>query len=533
MKAYGLLLIVFAALADVTLHAQNSITEKSSQLQSILDETVDNKKVFGTSFCIKYKGEVWCGSSGNMENDQAYFIASTTKLFVSAITLHLVSRKQISLDDKISKYLNANIMQGLHVLKGVEYSKEITVRNLLAHTSGLPDYFEDKGANGRSLEDELLSGHDQFWTFEQAIERSKKIEPLFAPNTKNKAHYSDANFQLLGKIIENITGSAFAKNCEEIIFQPLNMTKTYIYSDIYDTMPKTLYYKQKALKIPRAMASFGADGGIVSTSQEMLTFIEAFFRGKLFPESYIDDLKVWNKILAPLQSGVGIHRFKLPKITGMPELIGHSGLSGALAYYEPKNDIFVAGTVNQIAYPSTSFTIAAKLIEATLSEKKKKKVETVSAIALGTTYSNIDNNGGNSKIGLSVGVYQEYKILKPLSFTVEIVYNQKGERSDDELANIRLHYLDFPLMARLNLLNNKLGLSSGFSSGILLGSNKEKDAFQRFESSIPFAIKYALGDFLQLSLKYHIGISDLAKNSYKNQGLKNNWFGISLLLVSP
>jgi CubicO group peptidase (beta-lactamase class C family) len=341
----------------------------------------------------------------------------------------------------------------------------------------------------------FCQGTTQFWTFEQAIERSKKIEPLFAPNTKNKAHYSDANFQLLGKIIENITGSAFAKNCEEIIFQPLNMTKTYIYSDIYDTMPKTLYYKQKALKIPRAMASFGADGGIVSTSQEMLTFIEAFFRGKLFPESYIDDLKVWNKILAPLQSGVGIHRFKLPKITGMPELIGHSGLSGALAYYEPKNDIFVAGTVNQIAYPSTSFTIAAKLIEATLSEKKKKKVETVSAIALGTTYSNIDNNGGNSKIGLSVGVYQEYKILKPLSFTVEIVYNQKGERSDDELANIRLHYLDFPLMARLNLLNNKLGLSSGFSSGILLGSNKEKDAFQRFESSIPFAINYALGDF--------------------------------------
>jgi hypothetical protein len=39
--------------------------------------------------------------------------------------------------------------------------------------------------------------------------------------------------------------------------------------------------------------------------------------------------------------------------------------------------------------------------------------------------------------------------------------------------------------------------------------------------------------FLQLSLKYHIGISDIAKNSYKNQGLKNNWFGISLLLVSP
>jgi D-alanyl-D-alanine carboxypeptidase len=65
------------------------------------------------------------------------------------------------------------------------------------------------------LENEITSGNDQFWTFEQAIERTKKMKPLFAPGTKKKANYSDANFQLLGKIIEIITGKSYSENCKE------------------------------------------------------------------------------------------------------------------------------------------------------------------------------------------------------------------------------------------------------------------------------------------------------------------------------
>jgi CubicO group peptidase (beta-lactamase class C family) len=65
----------------------------------------------------------------------------------------------------------------------VDYSKTITIQQLLAHTSGLPDYFQGKGPNGKSLEEELMSGNDQFFTFEEAIQKSKKITPLFAPDT--------------------------------------------------------------------------------------------------------------------------------------------------------------------------------------------------------------------------------------------------------------------------------------------------------------------------------------------------------------
>lgn len=341
------------------------MTGKEKSLQAVLDKTVDGKKVFGTSFAVKKDSLTWTGASGNLSNDQSYFIASATKLFTTAIILYLKSIGKLALENKISMYLDTSILNGLHVYKGKDYSDELTIKHLLAHTSGLPDYFQDKGANGKSLEDELISGNDQYWAFEQTIARTKSIKPLFVPGAKGKAHYSDANFQLLGKIIEIITNKSYSENCNVLIIRPLGLTKTYLYQDSTDNTPKTLYYKANELHIPRAMTSFGSDGGIVSISADMLIFIEAFFTGKLFPTEYINKLQVWNKIFFPMRSGIGIHLFKLPWIlnpTGnVPYLIGHSGLSGALAYYSPKENIYVVGTVNQVAHPDISFKTMIKL----------------------------------------------------------------------------------------------------------------------------------------------------------------------------
>jgi len=535
MKRLTLLLILFLFLQNVMLNAQNkkSLSYKSKDLQKILDETVDNEKIYGTSFTVKHKDEVWRGSAGNIAEDQQYFIASTTKLFVTTIILQLDSEKKLSLDDKISNYLDANIMDGLHVYKGKDYSNELTIKNLLAHTSGLADYYQNKGPSGMSLEDEVVSGIDQFWSFEQAIARTKEMEPLFAPNTPGKAHYSDANFQLLGKIIENITSKSFAENCEVRIFKPLNLTKTYMYADTADTKPINMYYKKNELHIPKAMTSFGADGGIVSTSGEMLTFIEAFFTGKLFPKEYIAELQEWNKIFSPLRSGVGIHLYKLPKIFSTPTMIGHSGLSGALAYYDPKEDIYVSGTVNQIAYPSTSFTVATKLVQRARSNKRNKLFETVSGIGVGATYSTIANNSGDFRIGPTLTLYKEFRLLKPVSFSAEIVYSQKGERSKDKYSNIWSHYVDLPLMLKLNTTNNKFGVSAGYSTNFLLFSNKPNNTFQRIEFSVPIGVHYKVSDFFQLYLKYNIGLTGIGKETYANEGLKNNWFSISLMLLKP
>lgn len=347
-----------------------NLSEKEKSFQAILDKTVDGKKVFGTSFAIKKDTAIWLGASGNLSIDQPYFIASTTKLFTTAIILKLRAEGKLGLDDKIGNYIDTSILSGLHIYKGKEYSEELTIKHLLSHTSGLPDYFQGKAASGKSLEDEITSGNDQYWTFEQAIERTKKMKPHFAPGTNNKANYSDANFQLLGKIIETLTHKSYCENCYDSIIQPLGLTKTYLYQDPADKTPKNLYYKSKELNIPKAMTSFGADGGIVSTLADMLVFIEAFFTGKLFPLSYVGELYEWNKIFFPMRSGIGIHLFKLPWIfnpTGaVPYFIGHSGLSGALAYYSPRENIYIVGTVNQVAHPDISFKTMIKLTQKAL-----------------------------------------------------------------------------------------------------------------------------------------------------------------------
>src|SRR5690606_36227781 len=126
-------------------------TEKEKSLQAVLDKTVDVKKVFGTSFAIKKDTLIWQWASGNLSIDQPYFIASTTKLFTTAIILKLRSEKKLSLNDKIGNYIDKSILSGLHIYKGKDYSQELTIKHLLSHTSGLPDYFQGKGTSGKSL----------------------------------------------------------------------------------------------------------------------------------------------------------------------------------------------------------------------------------------------------------------------------------------------------------------------------------------------------------------------------------------------
>ncbi len=344
------------------------MNEKIDQIQEILDKAIDNKKVFGTSFSLKLNGETHTAASGNFSANSPFFIASTTKLFTTSVLLKLKSLGKIKLDDRVSQYLDSSLLNGLHVYKGIDYSHQLTIENLMAHTSGLPDYFQGKDDSGKSLEIKLIEGGDRSWNFEESISMSKRLKSLFPPGAKGEANYSDTNFQILGKIIELILGKPLTQIFEELIILPLNLKNTYLYQDSTDSKPKNMYYKNKELPIPKAMTSFGPDGGIVSTSTDLLLFVESFFKGKLFPEAFIPDLQKWNPIFFPMQSGIGIHRFKLPWIFNpfgaIPELIGHSGLSGALAYCNLEKNLFIAGTVNQIAYPDTSFRLAIQLIRA-------------------------------------------------------------------------------------------------------------------------------------------------------------------------
>lgn len=335
-------------------------------LQKVLEGSVNGKSIFGATLSIEGKGVKWTGAAGDISLNQPYFIASTTKLYVTAIVLQLRAQGKIQLEDKLSTYLPKSVLAGLHVYKGKEYSSELTIQHLLAQTSGLPDYFEDKTHGGGSLLKEITSGKDQQWTWQEAVDKSKQLMPLFAPGTKGKVHYSDTNFQLLGRIIEILTGMTFEQVFDERIAKPLKLNHTYVYIDSKDTLPATMYFKKKKLTIPLAMTSFRADGGVVSTSEESLVFLKAFFEGQLFPKTYLPELYQWSRMMFPLEYGVGVMRFKWPRIFSpfkpVPILIGHSGLSGAFAYYVPDKEIFITGTVNQINDPSLSYKMMIKIL---------------------------------------------------------------------------------------------------------------------------------------------------------------------------
>ena len=100
------------------------------------------------------------------------------------------------------------------------------------------------------------------------------------------------------------------------------------------------------------MASVQADGGIVSTLDDGLTFLEAFFAGRLFPPALLAEMqRDWHRIFYPLEYGTGIMRFQLPRaMTGfrrVPAFIGHSGASGTVMFACPDRGLTVVGTVNQ------------------------------------------------------------------------------------------------------------------------------------------------------------------------------------------
>ena len=362
MKKYILLIIAVFYMA--TTKSQTNFD--TAKLQTIVNKSIDNKSVFGIVLTVEKGNEKWTGSAGNLTVSQPYFIASTTKLYITAVILKLREQGKLMLDDKISTFLTPHILHNLHIYKGTDYSNTLTVKHLLSQTSGLPDYFEDKDIDGKSLYQKLSEGNDQSWTFEQTVEMSKKMSPKFPPDTKGKVYYYDTNFQLLGKIIEQIYGKKLDEVFQELIFNPLGLKQTYLYTDTSDKTPAIMYYKSKQLDIPKAMTSFGADGGIVSTSEESMVFVKAFFKGQLFPKDYLQELYCWNKVMFPLEYGVGVMRFKLPKFVSpfkpIPTFIGHSGLSGAFAYYIPEKDVFLTGTVNQINNPSISYKILIQIV---------------------------------------------------------------------------------------------------------------------------------------------------------------------------
>ncbi len=319
------------------------------------------------ALCVMQGGRTVTASSGTWRGacvtaDTPFLIASTSKLLVTAMIFRLAGDGLIRLDDPVINFFPGEIDR-LHVWARDDVTGRITIRHLLTHTSGLPDYFEGKRRDGTRLATQLFAGQDTSFGLEDVIRWVRDdMSPAFAPGTAGRALYSDTNFYLLTEVVARVRRQSPDDALRELVTAPLGLTQTRFFKPGDATLP--LRMGAAILDIPRAIAAMPGDGGAISTARELAIFARAFIDGRLFDASFLTAMVDWRRVFFPLEAGLGVLRFRLPWFlppfrTGM-DFIGHSGISGAFVYHWPKRDMIISGTINQINNRSRPYRMIVK-----------------------------------------------------------------------------------------------------------------------------------------------------------------------------
>ena len=285
--------------------------------------------------------------------DRPFFIASATKLFVTAIAARLRASGQLDWDAPFREYLPHVDVAGLVVVDGADHTPHVTVRQLLAHTSGIPDYFEGQRPDGTTTMQRLLA-QDFSWDLDDVLAWTRQMSAPFAPGTPGRALYSDTNYQLLGAIIQQLTGGTFDQAVQQHACAPLGLVDTWCMdASSRHRYPEVARFRvgDSLPSIPLAMSSVGADGGVVTTLREGQRFLRAFLAGELFDRAVIGEITAeWRRIFRPLRYGTGIMLFRLPRVMapfGAPDFIGHSGASGTVMFGVAGTGTTIVLTTNQ------------------------------------------------------------------------------------------------------------------------------------------------------------------------------------------
>ncbi len=311
-------------------------------------------------------GETYTGSAVDVAPNSPFYTASITKLFTSAAIFDLISRGKLTLESKIIDILPMSLIEGLHSYKGTDYLPVVTVRHLISHTSGIADYYEDKPAEGKSFMEQIYENPDVKWTPEDTLVFTREnLKAKFPPG--KRVSYSDVNFQLLGFIIEKLTGKKLHQVFKEKIFEPLSLDSTWLYNlskPEKKNLPDTVHTYNKGRDVTeiKGMCSSWADGGIISTLDDLTKFLKAFFDGTLFPlpenVSLTEDARF---LFPPLKYSYGMMYFEMPRVLNwifnIPPLAGHLGSTGSWLFYSAEDDLYMAGTLNQAKYPAKSLRV--------------------------------------------------------------------------------------------------------------------------------------------------------------------------------
>ena len=381
IRASTILIIAAGLLMTLSRCSTRSFDNVDQEMKSLVSGLVEKDKSVRNCVLSVMKGDgsfSWSGAAGianqdgqvPMTKDTPIYIASITKLYTATVIMRLYEKGALSLDDPMSRYLPEQLIRGIHVYKGKDYSHEITIKQLLSHTSGIADYYTEKPKGGKNLFDLFLEKPDRSWTVDEAIARVRNdLVPNFQPDTNTS--YSDTNFQLLGKIIKAVTGKPLHVVYEDFIFRPLNLKHTWLIGRSEpqfapSSAPADVSYKDMNITQTRSNGAFWADGGIVSTAEEMIIFLKALNEGRIIRGDTLKLMHHWHKLHFPLQYGYGTMYFKLPlfmtKVMKVPPLWGHSGSTGSFLYYSEDLNLYMAGTINQVGSQSKPFRLMLRVM---------------------------------------------------------------------------------------------------------------------------------------------------------------------------
>jgi CubicO group peptidase (beta-lactamase class C family) len=381
MKASTILIIAAGLFIALSTCSTRSFDNLNQEMEYLVSGLVEKDKSVRNCVLSVLKGDgssSWSGAAGiasqdgqvPMTKDTPIYIASITKLYTATAIMRLYEKGALSLDDPMSRYLPKEVIQGIHVYKGKDYSYEITIKELLSHTSGIADYYTERPKKGKNLFELFLEKPGRSWTVDETIERARNdLRPNFQPSTD--ASYSDTNFQLLGKVIEAVTGKPLHTVYQDFIFRPLGLKHTWLIGCSEPQLtpsaaPADIFYKDMNITKTRSNGAYWADGGIVSTAEEMIIFLKALNEGRIISGDTLKLMHNWHKLQFPLQYGYGTMYFKLPRFISMvmkvPPLWGHSGSTGSFLYYSDDLNLYMAGSINQVESKSKQFKLMLRVV---------------------------------------------------------------------------------------------------------------------------------------------------------------------------
>lgn len=335
----------------------------------------------------------WCETAGDaapdgtpMRRDTPFHTASIDKLYTATVVMKLRERGQIDLDEPLGAYLPQTLIRGLHRIGGIDHTDAVTIRHLLSHTSGLADYLEERPKGGQSLMERLLAGGDMAWGIEEIVRIVRDdLPPHFPPQPadapRQRARYSDTNFQLLNAIIEAVTAQSFHRAFEEMVFRPLKLHHTHVYGlakPLAPTAePAVVWAGNRPLNLPLALQSFPS---VYSTVGDCLAFLRALVSGTVFDDAatYASMQSRWNRFGLPLDAaalrapgwpieyGLGLMRFRLPRwltpLRPLPAVIGHTGSTGCWLFHCPSLALLLCGTVDQATAGAVPYRVVPRML---------------------------------------------------------------------------------------------------------------------------------------------------------------------------